>query len=316
LIGEARAACGLRTQAIARKVHTARMDWRDRAVRQAGAISRAQLAGCGLSESRITGMVHRRELVEILPAVYSARAAPASARQHLWAAALWSGGVISHRSAAELWQLPVPASSAAHVTVADRRFRHPVPGVRTHRVPLGRLCSVRFDGLMITDRARTVIDLLRTESLATARGLLDRALQRDWVQEHDVIAAFRDERGRTGNGQLRLLVAELEPGAQAESERRLHRLLRRAGITGWVAQYEVLLAGGTCYLDVALPRQRVAIEVDGRRHHGDTSDRFDDDRARGNELVSLGWRLLRVTWAELVHHPDRIVAQLRTLLAA
>jgi very-short-patch-repair endonuclease len=188
--------------------------------------------------------------------------------------------------------------------------------VRTHRVPLGRLCSIRFDGLMITDRARTVIDLLRTESLATARGLLDRALQRDWVQEHDVIAAFRDERGRTGNGQLRLLVAELEPGAQAESERRLHRLLRRAGITGWVAQYEVLLAGGICYLDVALPRQRVAIEVDGRRHHGDTSDRFDDDRARGNELVSLGWRLLRVTWAELVHHPDRIVAQLRTLLAA
>jgi very-short-patch-repair endonuclease len=67
---------------------------------------------------------------------------------------------------------------------------------------------------------------------------------------------------------------------------------------------------------VALPRQRIAIEVDGRRHHDDASGRFDDDRARGNELVAVGWRVLRVTWNELVQHPDRIVAQLRALLAA
>jgi very-short-patch-repair endonuclease len=297
--------------------HTARMDWRDRARRQAGAISRAQLATCGQSESRITGMVHRRELIEILPGVYSARPAPESMRQRLWAAVLWSDGVVSHRSAAQLWQLPVPASLAVHVTVADRRFRYPVGGVRTHRVPLGRLCTVRYDGLPITDHVRTVVDLLRTESLAIARGLLDRALQQHWVQEHDVCAAFRDEPGRTGNRQLRLLIAELEPGAHAESERRLHRLLRRAGITGWVAQYEVRLAGGgSRFVDVALPRQRIAIEVDGRRHHDDASDRFDDDRARANELVALGWRVLRVTWNELVLRPDRIVAQLRTLLAA
>jgi very-short-patch-repair endonuclease len=261
-------------------------------------------------------MVHRKELIEILPGVYSARQAAESMRQRLWAAALWSGGAVSHRSAAQLWQLPVPTSSAVHVTVVDRRFRYPVAGVRTHRVPLGRLHTVRFDGLMITDRARTVIDLLRTESVGTARGLLDRALQQHWVQEHDIVAAYRDEPGRTGNRQLRLLVAELEPGAQAESERRLHQLLRRAGISGWVAQYEVRLPGGSRFVDVALPRQRIAIEVDGRRHHDDASDRFDDDRARSNELVALGWRVLRVTWNELVHHPDRIVAQLRTLLAA
>src|SRR5215468_4584365 len=185
------------------------MDWRDRARRQAGAISRAQLARCGQSESRITGMVHRKELIEILPGVYSARQAPESMRQRLWAAAQWSGGAVSHRSAAQLWQLPVPASSAVHVTVADRRFRYPVAGVRTHRVPLGRLHTVRFDGLMITDRARTVIDLLRTESVGTARGLLDRALQQHWMQEHDIVAAYRDEPGRTGNRRLRVLVAEL-----------------------------------------------------------------------------------------------------------
>lgn len=292
------------------------MDWRDRARRQAGAISRAQLAKCGQSESRITGMVQRKDLIEILPGVYSPRPVPGSPRQRMWAAVLWSGGAVSHRSSAELWQLPVPASLAVHITVADRRFRYPVAGVCMHRVPLGRLHTVRFDGLTITDRARTVVDLLRTEPVSVARGLFDRALQQQWVQEWDVIAAFRDEPGRTGNRQLRLLVAELEPGAQAESERRLHRLLRRAGISGWVAQYEVRLPGGKRFVDVALPQRRIAIEVDGRRHHDDASDRFDDDRARSNELVALGWRVLRVTWNELVHHPDRIVAQLCTLLAA
>ncbi len=38
--------------------------------------------------------------------------------QRLWAAVLWSeGGVISHRSAARLWQLPVPSTTTVHVTV-------------------------------------------------------------------------------------------------------------------------------------------------------------------------------------------------------
>jgi len=88
-------------------------------------------------------------------------------RQRMWAAALWSGGVISHRSAAAL----VAASGcgdlrASHVTVDDRRFRKPVPGVRLHRVPLGRLHCIRFD---TTCRSRIapgrLIELLRTRGV-------------------------------------------------------------------------------------------------------------------------------------------------------
>jgi len=293
------------------------VDWQDRARRQSGVISRTQLARCGLSGTHIDSLVRRRELTELLPRVYSPRPVPASMRQRMWAAALWSGGVISHRSAAALWRLPVAGDLAAvHVTVDDRRFRKPVPGVRLHRVPLGRLHCIRFDDLPITNRSRTVIELLRTEACSAAQDLLDRALQQRWLSDVDLADAVRDEPGRTGNVQIRLLLGQLEPGAQAESERLLHRLLRRNGITGWIAQHRVELPDGIAYIDVAFPGARIAIEVDGRKIHHDASGRFDSDRVRQNELVALGWRVLRVTWTELTKHPDRALAKIVQLLAS
>jgi len=293
------------------------MDWADRARRQAGVISRDQLLGAGLSEDSVRGMVARRELTEILPAVYSPRPVPSSMLQRLWAAVLWSdGGVISHRSAARLWKLPVAPTTTVHVTVADRRYRKPVPGIRLHRVPLGRLHSTRYDGLPITDRARTVIDLLRTERYGPASDLLDRALQQGWVDELGLVHAVSSELGRTGNTQLRLLLAAIEPGAQAESERVLHQILRRGLLTGWVPQYAIDTPTGTAYADVAFPEQRIVIEVDGRRHHDVDSDRFEGDRERQNQLIALGWRVLRFTWKRLTQHPDAVLAEIVQLLAA
>ena len=292
------------------------MDWRDRARRQAGVISHGQLVHSGLSHARIDGLVRRRDLVELLPGVYSPRPVPGSMRQRMWAAALWSGGVISHRSAASLWKFPIPPTTVVHVTVDDRRYRKHPSGVRTHRVPLGRLHRTTFDGLPITDRARTVIDMLRTEAIDTARALLDRALQQRWLTEQELDADLRAGKGRTGNSQLKVLRSEIEPGAQAESERRMHRLLRRAGISGWVAQYQVQLPIGTRYIDIAFPEQRVAIEVDGRRTHDASSDRFEDDRARQNELAALGWRVLRVTWTMITRRPETVLHQIAQLLAA
>jgi len=49
------------------------LDWRDRARRQSGVISRTQLARCGLSGTHIDSLVRRRELTELLPRVYSPR---------------------------------------------------------------------------------------------------------------------------------------------------------------------------------------------------------------------------------------------------
>jgi very-short-patch-repair endonuclease len=110
------------------------------------------------------------------------------------------------------------------------------------------------------------------------------------------------------------LIRRLEPGAHAESERVLHRLLRAAGLTGWTAQFRVPLADRIAYVDVAFAGERLAIEVDGRRFHDEFSDHFENDRGRQNELMAHGWRVLRFTWRMLVDHPEAVVAKIIQLL--
>ena len=292
------------------------MDWQDRARRQAGVISRDQLRRHHISSDSIDGLVRRNALCALLPGVYSPRPVPGSMNQREWAAVLWSGGVLSHRSAARHWQLPVATTTIPHVIAGDRRFRGRVAGVRVHRVALDTAQVTTAAGLRVTTRSRTVVDLLRVEPFGTARELRDRALQLGWVDERVIRTSISAQLGRTGNAQLRRLLAELEVGAQAESERLLHAILRRARLTGWVPQHRVRLGARTAYLDVGFPAQRLAIEVDGRRFHDDASDRFDDDRDRQNALIAAGWRVLRFTWRHLTESPDLVLSRIVQLLAA
>ena len=261
------------------------MDWQDLARRQAAVVSRAQLMRAGRTASQIDGLIARRDLVELMPSVYSPRPVPASISQREWAAVLWSGGVLSHRSAARRWRLPVPDPTLVHVTVDDRKYRHPNGMVRLHRVPLHPAQVTTADGLAISGRARTIIDLLRTERLEAATTLLDRALQREWIEPDTLSAAIQDGRGRAGNRQLRELYAGIEPGTHAESERRLHSILKHHGLQGWQPQHPVHLPHGTVFIDVAFPSCRLAIEVDGKLWHDEYSDRFEGDRERQNDLV-------------------------------
>jgi very-short-patch-repair endonuclease len=104
-------------------------------------------------------------------------------------------------------------------------------------------------------------------------------------------------------------------GAAAHSERVLHRLLRRAGVRGWLPNHEVWSAGELiAVVDVAIPSLRLAIEVDGMAYHVDV-DRFRRDRSRQNALVALGWTVLRFTWADLVERPGYVIATILRLAA-
>lgn len=290
------------------------MDWRDVSRQQAGAVSRKQLGECGLTEDEIRGLVRRRDLIALLPGVYSARPVPASQLQRSWAGVLWSGGVLSHRSAAAMWNLPVAAPLDVHLSLPHRRHREIPPGVRMHRIVRDVDATTTLDGLQLTDRRTTIVDLLRTERLGSAIALADRALQQGWIVEGDLIVAVIAGRCRPGNAQLRQVIDRLEPGAEAESERILHDLLRRAGLTGWVPQYQVRVPGGIAVVDIAFPAERLAIEVDGRRYHDELSGRFESDRTRQNELQAQGWLVLRFTWRMLMDEPGAVVAKISQVL--
>ena len=79
--------------------------------------------------------------------------------------------------------------------------------------------------------------------------------------------------------------------------------LRRFDVIGFSLQYEVWEMG-RCVgrVDGAVPKLKLAIEMDGYEHHTDP-DTFQRDRSRQNELVALGWTVLRFTWHDVVNRP-------------
>jgi very-short-patch-repair endonuclease len=121
-----------------------------------------------------------------------------------------------------------------------------------------------------------------------------------------VYRAYCRNLGARGMGRSGALLRAAADRADSAAERLLQRILRAAGITGWVAQHPV----GAYFVDVTFPRCRVAVEVDGWAWHVDV-ERFRADRRKGNALARTGWDLLRFTWHELSDQPAAVVSEIR-----
>lgn len=59
---------------------------------------------------------------------------------------------------------------------------------------------------------------------------------------------------------------------------------------------------------------RLIVEVDGRDVHT-TRRAFETDRRRDQRLAVLAWRVVRLTWRQVVHEPAGVAATLRCLLS-
>ncbi|MGH2703623.1 MAG: endonuclease domain-containing protein [Actinomycetota bacterium] len=120
-------------------------------------------------------------------------------------------------------------------------------------------------------------------------------------------------RGRRGSGVLSDLLdaIDLPPRApQSRFELLLLRTLRAAGLPEPAIQHRIRLhSGRTAYLDFAYPAAGLAIEADSFRHHA-TLNGWSKDRTRNNALVTMGWRVLPVTYDDLVERPGLVVAQI------
>lgn len=55
------------------------------------------------------------------------------------------------------------------------------------------------------------------------------------------------------------------------------------------------------------------VELDGWATHG-TRNAYESDRARDRRFAAAGWRVIRVTWRQLIEEPDLIAADLAALL--
>ena len=242
------------------------------------------------------------------------RALPRGWRQTAAALSAGEDAVLSHRSAGAWLGLLGWWDGHVHVTIPRQTGRGPSSdGIVVHRCRtlLPRDVAVH-DGLRCTTPARTLVDLA-----ATAPRLLPRALREAEVQRLDVGTVhvlLAEHPRRRGARALRAALAAFDPGtadARSPLEHDALDLIRRAGLPP--AQANVLVCGHL--VDLLWPREKVVVELDGRRTHA-TPSAFEEDRRRDIALQLAGYLVLRLTARRLREEARAVVGELSAALAA
>jgi very-short-patch-repair endonuclease len=279
---------------------------------QHGVISRRQLLACGVSPEAIKTLVRTELLVRQVRGVFRVAAAPHSFEAALWVAALSTGGVFISATASYLWGMLDQHEGPITVAVGREVKLTPIQGVRIVRSDRLAVRGSTRHGLPVTSRSGAAISHLSGLGTVEATAFADRAIQRRWMTVGDLQEWLCTR--APGNAVIHQVQRTIVAGAEAESERILHRLLKRADIAGWLANHPVRHAGVTVRIDVAFVAQKLAIEVDGFAYHSKRG-RYQGDRTKQNLLTMTGWTILRFTWEDLTERPDYVVMTIRSALA-
>jgi very-short-patch-repair endonuclease len=280
------------------------------AARQDNVISGDQLRAAGLGRGAITHRVKAGTMQRLHTAVYLLGAAPPTPMARARAAALACGSdaVVSHRSAACLFNLLPEIGGDVDVTVAGRNPGQR-PGIRRHRVARLPRHDVRtMSGLRITSVARTICDLGATESARDTEQAFQEALYRDLITDRDLVNVLEREPRRRGAPLLRALIRDPRL-TRSERERRLLRLIDQAQLPKPLTN--VPLNGYRA--DVYWPQYNLVVEFDGWRAHGHRRA-FESNRKRDQILLAAGIRTLRVTDRQLEDEPIAVTARIAQAL--
>jgi very-short-patch-repair endonuclease len=274
-------------------------------VRQAGVITLAQAVACGISADTVRRRVRAGKWRELHPTVYLAGGHRLTDEARVRAAWLWArpaDAVVTGPTAAFWHGMLDRAPAAVELTLPRARHRQARPGIVLRRRDLPAPDVAQARGITAAAPALAALET----ALVVPRGsvFLDRALQRH-VRFPAVYRCYCRGVGRHGSAAAgRMLIAAADR-ADSEAERLLVRLLRAAGIGGWVLGHPY----GPFRIDLAFPAEKVAVEVDGWAWHVD-AERFRADRRKGNALTRGGWNLLRYPWHALDGEPAECVAEI------
>jgi len=284
---------------------------------QHGVVTRAQLLALGLSETKIGRWLDSGRLVQLHHGVYAVGHAAIGQRGWWFAAtaACGPGAVLSHGSAAALWELRAYQPKRIHVTRPGTGGRIHPRGVRVHRYrsfdPATDWTVV--DAIPVTTVERTLLDLtlvLGPAGVRRAFGQADVLRLLDFAEVDRLIAAHPRRRGTR---LLAAIAAEHRPDqplSRSDFEERLlelclHHDLPRPQVNHRVADLEV---------DLFWPAHGVVVEADTSAFHGTWAAK-ERDSARDARLVAAGYVVHRFTDRQVATAPETVVAALRRSLS-
>jgi hypothetical protein len=280
--------------------------------RQHGVVATRQLSALGLARGGVAARARAGRLHRVHRGVYAVGHTVLTVNGRRMAAVLAAGpgAVLSHASAAALWDIRPTSATRIDVSVRSAGGRAKRPGLRIHRTPTLQTDEITaHQGIRVTSPARTLLDL----ASSLPRRALERALDEAEIRElydrralEAVALAHAGERGARAlaealaqDGDPVLTDSELEEIMLGLcDEQQLERPTPRA----WVAGLRV---------DFLFAASRLVVETDGYRYHR-TRRAFERDRERDAILARAGYRTLRFTHRQLTREPALVAETIRS----
>ncbi|MER6625664.1 hypothetical protein [Streptomyces sp. NPDC000931] len=297
-----------------------------RALAQGGVLLTARALNAGWPQSSLTARLHAEKWTRVQNGAWVVPGKVIDLGVRLRVTQLLTPRlVVSHHSAARLWQIEtLGAGSAERVEFTDPglSFRGRLTGVRVHRLPLAEADVQYRGGLRVTDVPRTLADLLRNGGRDDALVAVESALgyrRVGGVRRPPLIApaalSVALEASLLGGNRARewLRLVDRESGSPAETVARLRML--DAGLRP-ETQVEVRTPSGRRrYLDFLFRAEGLAVEIEGYAYHG-TREAHRRDMARFNEITRCPEvrHVLRFGAAEVFEGAGAMIDEIRASL--
>jgi very-short-patch-repair endonuclease len=273
------------------------------------------LLAIGMGSGAITVRLERGQLHELYRGVYIVGFRRISRRGRWMAAILASGpgAVLSHRSAAHLWQFLPPRAEPIDVTAPARQVRR--EGIKAHRSRLRNDEWLVHDGIPVASPFRTIFDLAAVVEMRELERAFHEAEAREVTDRVSLPLLLERYPGRRGARNLRALLEARQPVGitRNDFEEAFLALVDRTALRRPRMNAPLAIRGRFFEIDALWEHERVAVELDSREIHG-TYKKFESDRLRDRILVAEGWRTMRITWRQLQEEPAEIAADLRCAL--
>ncbi|GHE12521.1 endonuclease domain-containing protein [Klenkia taihuensis] len=260
----------------------------------------------------VDGYVASGRLRRVFPHVHTARGNPATGDRRLRAAVLCAGGpaLLSHTTALAIHGVR-EHGGPVHVTIDESRRRSGSRDLVVHRrVELAAADRASVRGLPVTTLADSLVDAWPLIPRAGRRPTLVDAARRPDLGAEELHRAAARRPNIGGHRELVVAVDLVADGVRSELEALgVLRVFRHPSLPRSRGQLAVRCPDGiTRHHDRAWEEAMLAVELDGAAFHSSPEQRA-EDLARDALFASMGWLVLRFTYAEVLRDPDGVRAK-------
>lgn len=281
-----------------------------------GVISAAELAATGCDGHDVRALVRLGDVVRVRAGAFvdgqAFRSASPAARHAVTARAIvrrLPGYAVSHLSTLTLWDLPVVTGhlDRVHVSQVGAGRARSAGRVVVHEPVEASDVALHLGVELVIP----TLAVLQTAGMSMTAGLIaaDAAVRRGLTTRDRLLTEV--ESRRLGYAAYR--VADLTSGLSESPGESWTRLVL-AGF-GLEARQQVEIHDDhgrfVARVDFLLPELGVVVEFDGRIKYAgaDGREALVREKRREDALRALGYRVVRLTWADL-HHPERVLTAL------